>query len=193
MTASAPAPAEARPSYWARLKAHIVHPELTPNQVGWSFGLGLSVAFNPILGLHLALVVTLCFLFKGLHRPLMLAASFINNPWTSVPIATGTAYFGNILMGRGLDLNMEAVHWGSIGLKSFTTQEGARAMFTMLKPILAPYLVGGFLLSLLAIPVGYLLMSRIARRLRHLHALAHHAAAMQAAGPKTEAGPSEPE
>ncbi|MBK8727808.1 MAG: DUF2062 domain-containing protein [Holophagaceae bacterium] len=119
------------------------------------------------------LVVTLCFLFKGLHRPLMLAASFINNPWTSVPIATGTAYFGNILMGRGLDLNMEAVHWGSIGLKSFTTREGAQAMFTMLKPILAPYLVGGFLLSLLAIPIGYLLAGHIAPRLRHPPRLAH--------------------
>lgn len=178
MTAPDPTdPAAAKPSYWARLKAHILHPELSPAQVGWSFGLGLSVAFNPILGFHLVMVLSLCFLFKGLHRPLMLAVSFINNPWTTVPIATGTAYFGNMLMGRGLDLNMRGVDWGSIGLKSFTTREGAFGMFAMLKPILAPYLVGGFLLSLLAIPIGYMVMSRLAVRLRHLHHAALEAAA----------------
>lgn len=172
-----------KPGYWQRLKAHIVHPELTPNQVAWSFGLGLSVAFNPLLGLHLAMVVTLCFAFKGLHRPLMLAASFINNPWTTVPIATATAYFGNVLLGRGLDLNMRGVDWASIGWHSFTTREGAHAMFAMLRPILTPYLVGGFLLSLLAVPLGYFAMLALARRLKALHA-AHAAAALPAPDPE---------
>ncbi len=177
-------PADPKPGYWQRLKAHIVHPELTPNQVAWSFGLGLSVAFNPLLGLHIAMVVTLCFAFKGLHRPLMLAASFVNNPWTTVPIATGTAYFGNLLMGRGLDLNMRGVDWTSIGWHSFTTREGAHAMFMMMKPILAPYLVGGFLLSLLAIPLGYFVMFAVAKRLKALHALRPSAPPLPAPDPE---------
>ena len=42
-------------------------------------------------------------------------------------------------------------------------------MCHMLKPILGPYLVGGMVMSLLALPVGYYGMLMLTRRLRRLH------------------------
>lgn len=163
-----PNPKDPKPSLWNRIKAHLLHKELSPEQVAWSFAIGLHICFNPFLGLHTVLVVGLCFAFKTLHRPLVLMAAFLNNPWTMVPIATLSAYFGNLLMGRGLQMDFSGVNWSSIGLRSFATQAGFEAMIAMLRPILVPYLLGGMVLSLLAVPLGYFVALKLTRRLRHL-------------------------
>lgn len=158
-----------RSGLWAKLKAHILHPEMTPHQVALSFGIGFAMAWNPFLGLHTWLILLLCLLFRKLHRPLMFLACFLNNPWTMVPMATASALAGNVLLGRGWRLNLQDIHWNSIGWRSFATREGFDGMMLMLKPVLVPYLVGGLVLSALALPVGYYLMLKLAQRLRRLH------------------------
>jgi len=147
----------------------ILHPELSPEQVALSFAIGLSLAWNPFIGLHTLAILLLCFLFKRLHRPLMLLACFINNPWTMVPMASVSGLVGNILLGRGCRPHMRGVHWNTIGWHSFVSREGFDHMYLMLKPILGPYLLGGLVLSTLSLPVGYYVMLYIARRLRRIH------------------------
>lgn len=151
---------------WARTKRFLADPTLEPHHLAWSFALGFSIAWNPLLGTHTGLVLVACALAKKLHRPLTFLGAFTNNPWTMVPIATGSALFGNILLGRGLRLDLSGVDWTSLGWRSFTTAEGFQAAGTMLKPILLPYLLGGFVASALALPVGYFLMLRLAHRMR---------------------------
>jgi len=75
---------------------------------------------------------------------------------------------GNLVLGRGWHLNFRSVRWHAIGWRSFFTREGFDGMCTMLKPILAPYLVGGMVLSILALPVGYYCMLYLTRHLRGL-------------------------
>lgn len=168
-----PKPPAPRPSLWGRLKGHILHPELTERQIAWSFALGLAMAWNPLLGTHTWLILLMCFFSRHLHRPLMFLACFINNPWTLVPMATASAFLGNLLLGRGLALDLSGVQWKAIGWASFTTRDGFSTMSAMLKPILAPYLVGGFALTLLSLPLGYWLMIQLTRRLRAHHARHH--------------------
>ncbi len=167
---------EAPKGLWAKAKHHILHPELTTSQVAWSFAIGFSMSWNPLLGTHTWLSLGLCFAFKRLHRPLIFLAMFINNPWTMVPYATASAYFGNLLLGRGLTLNLQGIDWKSIGLATFTTRAGFDAAYGMLKPILVPYLLGGFILTALAVPIGYYFMRWLTLRLRamHLPHLRHH-------------------
>jgi len=172
-----PVPAAPAPSgIWGRLKAHILHPELTPEQVAWSFALGFSIAWNPLLGLHTAMVFLFCVLFRGLHRPLMIMAMLVNNPWTLVPIATASTWVGNLVRGRFDSTNLARVEWHQIGWRSFLTWSGFEAMTSMLRPILKSYLIGGTLCTLLALPVGYFFMLWLARRLRRVHwpHLLHH-------------------
>lgn len=151
---------------WARTKRFLADPDLEPHHLAWSFALGLAIAWNPLLGTHTGLVLVSCALVKKLHRPLTFLGAFTNNPWTMVPIATASALFGNMLLGRGLHLDLSGVDWASIGWRSVATREGFLAAAAMLKPILAPYLLGGFVLSALAVPVGYFLMLRLAHRMR---------------------------
>lgn len=172
-TPAPPAPAASPKGFWARMKHHILHPELTPRQVALSFAIGFAIAWNPLVGLHTWMVLTLCLLFKHLHRPLMIAAMLINNPWSLVPIATASTVLGNLLLGRGLVLDFAHIQWHTIGWKSFLTLEGFQAMRTMLEPILLPYFLGGAVLSLAALPVGYYIMLATARRLRMAAAAWH--------------------
>jgi uncharacterized protein (DUF2062 family) len=150
-------------------KRFILHPEMTPEQVALSFAIGFSLAWCPFIGLHTAIILVLCFIFKRLHRPLMLLACYLNNPWTLVPMASVSGLFGNLLMGRGCRVNLRGIHWEQIGWRSFVTKEGLDAMLHMLKPILGPYLLGGMVLSALALPIGYFLMLKFTQRLRSMH------------------------
>ena len=154
---------------WGRLKGHILHPELSPEQVAWSFALGFSIAWNPLLGLHSAMVFLFCVIFRRLHRPLMIMAMLVNNPWTVVPMATLSTWLGNLLRGRTGGANLIRVEWHQIGWRSFLTWDGFDAMTTMLRPVLKSYLLGGTLLTLLALPVGYFFMLWLAQRLRRIH------------------------
>ena len=163
-----------KPGFWAGLKLHMLHPELTTHQIALSFGLGFAICWNPLLGTHTVLILLLCLVYRGLHRPLMLIAAFLNNPWTMIPIATASTYFGNLLLGRGLTLDLSTILWREIGWNSFVTLDGFEGMYRMMKPILAPYLLGGGVLSLLALPFGYFLLLTLSRRLRRLHLLHLH-------------------
>jgi uncharacterized protein (DUF2062 family) len=167
--------APAAPKSWIKgglgehFKRIILHPEMTPEQLALSFAIGFAVAWNPFIGLHTWIALLLCIIFRKLHRPLMLLACYLNNPWTMLPIASVSSLVGNLVLGRGWHLHFRGVKWHSIGWRSFATREGFDGMCHMLKPILVPYLVGGLLLSALALPIGYYVMLKIARRLRHLH------------------------
>ena len=150
-------------------KRMLLHPEMSPEQVALSFAIGFAMAWNPLIGLHTTLILLLCLVFKRLHRPLMLLACFINNPWTVVPMATVSTIFGKLLLGRGYRLRHKSIPWDTIGLQNFITHDGFREMMRMLKPILTPYLLGGSVLCVLSLPIGYVLVLRITRRLRSMN------------------------
>lgn len=171
MNQSAPPPPStpARPGFRQRLRDHILHPELTPEQVAWSFAIGLAIAWNPLIGTHTWMILAICFAFRKLHRPLMLVAAFVNNPWTLVPMATLSAYLGNLLLGRGLALDLSGIRWREIGWRSFTSWEGLTALHRMVEPILAPYLLGGFALSAVSLVLGWFAMRWLTVRLRRIH------------------------
>jgi len=84
-------------------------------------------------------------------------------------MASLSGLIGNLLMGRGTRPDFTGIHWEKIGWHSFVSHKGFDHMYIMLKPILGPYLLGGMVMSALALPLGYYVMLKIARRLRMLH------------------------
>ena len=166
LRAASPAPPK---GFRQRLRHFFLHPELSPEQIAWSFALGLSVAFNPLMGLHTLLVLAFCFLFRRLHMPLMFLGAFINNPWTMVPIATLEVILGNLLRGHGLHHGLGNIPWRDIGWRNFASWSGMQSLADMLRPVLHSYLLGGFILCVLALPVGYWVTLWIVRRMRAAH------------------------
>jgi len=187
-----PLPTAPPQGLWGRLKAHILHPELSPEQVAWSFALGFSIAWNPLVGLHTGMVFLFCIIFRRLHRPLMILAMLINNPWTLVPIASASIWLGRLVRGTVHRGNVAEVHWHEIGWRSFLTWDGFEAMTTMLRPVLKSYLTGGIILTVLALPVGYFFMLWLARRLRRIHWPHLHMKGGPPAGSAHDVPPSTP-
>jgi hypothetical protein len=84
-------------------------------------------------------------------------------------MATASTMVGSALLGRGWKVDLSTIHWSEIGWRSFTSKVGFEQLTTMFKPIMAPYLLGGMVLSILALPLGYWLMHRVALKLRARH------------------------
>lgn len=149
-----------------KIKQIILQPGTTPKQIALSFAIGLSVAFSPIIGLHTCMIIIICLLFKRLHKPLLFLTCCINNPWTMLPIASISIMVGNLLMGYNCYADIVSINWYAIGLHNFISIEGLNSMYIILKPIILPYLIGGFALSALSLPISYYGLLKIVIRLR---------------------------
>ena len=84
-----------RLSEWLRF---ILHTDDTPFRAALAFAIGVFIAWTPALGFHTLLALAIAFLF-GLNRVAVLAGTFVNNPWTFVPIYTASAWLGSFLTG----------------------------------------------------------------------------------------------
>ena len=134
----------------ARLKAwirFILHTDDTPRRAALAFALGVFIACTPTLGLHTVLALTLAFLF-GLNRLAVLAGTFINNPWTVVPIYSGSAMLGARMLGSPLPPPTFAGVTSLADLGEFLSQ-----FRPWLGPLTAGALVLGLAASILSFPI----------------------------------------
>lgn len=88
-----------RIKHWLRV---ILHTDDAPPRAAFAFALGVFIAWTPTIGLHTVIALGLAFLF-GLNRVAVLAGTFVNNPWTIVPIYSASAYLGSVLIGADPD------------------------------------------------------------------------------------------
>lgn len=136
----------------------LLHVEDTPHRIALSFGIGVLIAFFPILGTHTALALGISFLFR-LSRAAMFLGAFINNPWTLVPLFMAGTVFGCFLLGVSTE-GLAAVDWGLSGRAFY------RALLETLRPFLWPFLLGNTLLGALGGGLGYLALRRFLERRR---------------------------
>jgi hypothetical protein len=96
---------------WLRI---ILHTDDTPPRAALAFAVGVFIAWTPVLGFHTLLALTIAFLF-GLNRVAVLAGTFVNNPWTFVPIYTASGWLGSLLTGSKVSLpRLEGKTWGHV-------------------------------------------------------------------------------
>jgi uncharacterized protein (DUF2062 family) len=114
--------------------------EDTPHRTALAFGIGVFIAFFPIIGIHTALALLLAYAFR-LSRVAILLGTFLNNPWTLGPIL-----MGGTLLGCAL-------------LRSFYA-----TLIGVLRPYLLPYLVGNITAGLGFGSISYALLRRVLER-----------------------------
>lgn len=117
----------------------------TPPRAALAFSLGVFIACTPFLGLHALIALGLAFLL-GLNRLAMLAGTFVNNPWTFVPIYTTAVSLGRVLLGVDASLP----HFD--GLTSWT---GLGEFLARCRPFLGALLLGTLALGALAALSSY--------------------------------------
>jgi uncharacterized protein (DUF2062 family) len=130
--------------------------EDTPHRTALAFGIGVFIAFFPIIGIHTALALLLAYAFR-LSRVAILLGTFLNNPWTLGPILMGGTLLGCALLGVPPDA-IAGMQWDS-DLRSFYA-----TLIGVLRPYLLPYLVGNITAGLGFGSISYALLRRVLER-----------------------------
>ena len=115
----------------------------SPHRLATAFALGVFIAFSPWLGLHIVSCIALAWLLR-LNKVVVLTASFINNPWTVVPMYAFCLWFGFKITGR--EAAVPDIAWADLGF---------RDVISILKPYLWPYVAGTIAVGLVAAAVSY--------------------------------------
>ncbi|MCD4831817.1 MAG: DUF2062 domain-containing protein [Anaerohalosphaeraceae bacterium] len=75
------------------LKHKVLHVEDSPHKIALGVAIGIFIVPNPLFGLHIAIVLGLCFLLKA-NKIAAIASTFVNNIFTLVLI-----YYPTYLLG----------------------------------------------------------------------------------------------
>jgi uncharacterized protein (DUF2062 family) len=90
----------------------------------------------------------------------LMAGAFLNNPWTLVPILGATYWVGALVLGRS---DSPSFDWRDVSFG---------AIYEQVLPYAMPFLVGGFVLSVLGAALAYPLAYYFVAKYRQSHPLA---------------------
>ncbi|MEO8436109.1 MAG: DUF2062 domain-containing protein [Pyrinomonadaceae bacterium] len=134
-----------------------------PERTALAFSIGVFITFSPILGLHTVIATVLAFLFR-FNKVAIYVGTYINNPFTLVPIIIVSYGIGAFLLGRPLRIPEEGMEL----LKHPHPLTGSyyRQLFTTGWYLVEPFAIGGMALSVVCSVVSYPLTLRWLRRHR---------------------------
>jgi hypothetical protein len=137
---------------------HVLHLQETPHRTALAFATGVFIAFAPHYLFHTASAAFCAWMFR-LNYVAIFLGSFINNPWTLIPILAASLYTGVFLIGESTHPTIE---WSELTMDN---------LFDLLAPYLIPFLVGACTLAVLASLIAYPLMRWAITRYRNM---THH-------------------
>jgi len=128
----------------------------TPHRLALAFAVGVFIAFSPTFGLHILTCLIVAWAFR-LSKLALITATFINNPWTIVPLYGFCVWFGSKLTGR--EIVMPQIAWNELTLSS---------AYVVIQPYLWPFITGTLVAGGIAAVIAYLLIYRLVVRYRKL-------------------------
>jgi uncharacterized protein (DUF2062 family) len=120
----------------------VLHLDEPPHRTALAFAVGLFIAFCPLYGLH-TIGAGLCVWLFRLNAIAVLAGSFVNNPWTLVPILGATMWTGLQLTGSP---DIPPLDWSNLSTSS---------LYAQVMPYAVPFFIGGTVLSCVFAALGY--------------------------------------
>ena len=143
---------------WLRRMGQILlQVEDSPTRVAAAFGLGVFIAFFPLLGIHTGMALVIAILLR-LNRVAILVGCWINNPWTIAPMYSAGTLLGCALLGVAPESPV-AIDWSLKGRAFYS------ALVATLRPLVWPFVVGNLVLGVVAGLIAFLLLrSLLARR-----------------------------
>jgi hypothetical protein len=136
----------------------LLREEGPPHRTALAFGIGVFIAFFPILGIHTAMALIVAFAFR-LSRLALLAGCWTNNPWTIGPMLSAGTLLGCALLGVP-NAGLSAVNWRLHGSAFYAS------LWEGLRPYLGPFVVGNLLLGAASGALSYLALRLFLERRR---------------------------
>jgi len=132
--------------------------EDTPGRIALAFGLGVFIAFFPLLGIHTGLALLIAFAFR-LSRVAILAGAWTNNPWTIAPMYTAGTLLGCALLGVPSH-GLASIQWGLHGRAFYAS------LLEGLWPYVLPYILGNLAMGAVCGAIAYLAVRAVLERRR---------------------------
>ena len=142
-------------AHFRRMIQAVLHLEDTPHRPALAFGIGVWIAFFPLLGSHTLLALAVGFTF-GLSRAALLVGAYVTNPWTLAPFFLAGTIFGCWLLGVPLD-RVNQIYVGY-------DQMSAESIANGLGPYLLPFLVGNLVIGTCGGLLSYLGLRTVLER-----------------------------
>jgi uncharacterized protein (DUF2062 family) len=118
----------------------------TPHRLALAFAVGVFIAFSPTFGLHILSCLLVAWAFR-LSKLVLITATFINNPWTIVPLYGFCIWFGSKLTGR--EIGMPQIAWNELTLSS---------AYAVITPYFWPFITGTLVAGAIAAVISYVLI-----------------------------------
>jgi uncharacterized protein len=141
-----------------RFKQILVNVDEPPHRTALAFGIGVFIAFSPLLGFHWLMTLVVCLLFR-LNKVVTFLGTYLNNPWTIAPLYLFGTGLGCALLGVSPD-GLSNIDWHAKGAVFY------RGLLQHLRPYLWPYVLGNTLLGLLGGFGSYFLLRWFLERRR---------------------------
>jgi len=115
----------------------------SPHKLALAFALGIFVAFTPTIGFHMITCLALAWVFR-LSKLVIITASFVNNPWTIVPLYGFCTWLGIKITGS--HSIAPDIAWNDLNISN---------AIHILEPYLWSYVVGTLFVGAIAGVVSY--------------------------------------
>jgi uncharacterized protein (DUF2062 family) len=134
----------------------LLHVDDTPHRIALAFGVGVFIAFSPLLGIHTLIALGIAFSFR-LSRAAILVGTYVNNPWTLAPLYMGGTLLGCALLGVPSE-GLNQINWQLHGWDFLSS------LIVHLRPYLWPFVIGNTVLGTLGGLLGYFALREILLR-----------------------------
>jgi uncharacterized protein (DUF2062 family) len=141
-----------------RALGELLHLQDTPHRIALAFGLGIWIAFSPLLGLHTVMALGIAFAFR-LSRAAILIGCYVNNPWTLAPLFLAGTVVGCAMLGVSTE-GLATIDWDRHGWAFYTD------LLAHLRPYLWPFVVGNTVLGVAFGALSYVILRRALERRR---------------------------
>lgn len=132
------------------------------HKIALGLAIGFGISFTPLLGTHFIQAGILAFIFRGNIFSAMMG-TFVGNPWTFPFFWWAGFSFGSLLFGV----------FGFEGAANLPDNMTFSIMWEMMKTqpmtLFMPWMLGGYLLALITMPlsyIGYFYLVRVAKTAR---------------------------
>jgi uncharacterized protein len=132
--------------------------EDSPHRIALSFGLGVFIAFSPLLGLHTVMALGIALAFR-LSKAAIIVGIYVNNPWTIAPMYMAGTLVGCFLLGVSPD-DLAHLRFDQHGWAFY------KSLAAQLEPYLWPFVLGNTLLGIAFGLLAYSALRRVLERRR---------------------------
>jgi uncharacterized protein (DUF2062 family) len=146
----------------------VVNLDDTPENIALGFAIGTFVGLLPIMGIQMTVVFLLVLPFKRVNKPSAVAAVWISNPLTVIPIYFFIYWIGSFFYGTSqkLSFTVWADKFNNI-LKMNGFVEQTKGFLALGSDIFIPMFIGGTIIGLLSMFPAYFLMKKAVKAYRY--------------------------